>query len=241
MRVQEAVRRLGDPMAVRLLDIGAHRAALQVLGASRQLASYNKLQGTLVRGELRRRAEASGSPSADASASPASAVRPPQASLEDYATGAPPSTCACGKQPRAFRKLLSLQLEATRVRVCAARKQADTSTLPVSREALCTAVRHTLNVLSLHFKLVLQDDSLATLPPPLPLSGPIRTLPGHLLASARQQPASVWIELLFETTRMDSWCVPAPPAHACERPARRATHAHHACTGRSRARRSAAS
>jgi hypothetical protein len=52
------VRRLSDPLAVRLLDVGALQAALQTLTASRQLASYNKLQGTIIRKTLKQRASA---------------------------------------------------------------------------------------------------------------------------------------------------------------------------------------
>jgi hypothetical protein len=81
----------------------------------------------------------------------------------------------------------------------AARQQADSSPLPVAREALCGAVANVLSVLCLHMRLVLDDDGLATLPPPPPqLCQSIRTLPAHLLSSAEGQPANVWISLLFD-------------------------------------------
>lgn len=55
--MQATVRRLNDPSSVRLLDVGTLQAALQTLIASRQLASYNKLQGTIVRQALKQGSE----------------------------------------------------------------------------------------------------------------------------------------------------------------------------------------
>lgn len=94
-----------------------------------------------------------------------------------------------------------------------ARRVADSSPLPVSREALCGAVGNVLSVLCLHMRLTLDDEGLATLPPPpLQLCTTVRSLPSHLLNSAEQQPANVWISLLFDATRMDLWC--AASSHA---------------------------
>lgn len=93
----------------------------------------------------------------------------------------------------------------------AARKEADSSPLPVSRDALCGAVANVLSVLCLHMRKVLDDEGLATLPPPpLQLCNAVRTLPGHLLSSAESQPANVWIAMLFDATRMDLWCAHTP-------------------------------
>jgi hypothetical protein len=78
----------------------------------------------------------------------------------------------------------------------------------VSREALCGAVANVLSVLCQHMRLILDDESLASLPPPpSSLCKTIRTLPAHLQDSAQAQPAIVWISLLFDVTTMDLWCV----------------------------------
>lgn len=77
--VQATVRRLNDPLAVRLLDVAALQAALQTLTASRQLASYNKLQGTIVRETLKQRGQA-------------------KASQADYLTGMHEAPFCAGKQ-----------------------------------------------------------------------------------------------------------------------------------------------
>ena len=91
----------------------------------------------------------------------------------------------------------------------AARKQADSSPLPVAREALCGAVGNVLAVLCLHMRMILDDEGLSTLPPPpSQLYLAVRTLPRHLHSSAERQPANVWIAMLFDATRMDLWCVP---------------------------------
>ena len=85
---QATVRRLNDPLAVRLLDVGALQAALQTLTASRQLASYNKLQGTLVRDKLKQRA--SSSTSSKASSTPEGTQQgQAKASHADYISGTP--------------------------------------------------------------------------------------------------------------------------------------------------------
>lgn len=89
MVVQAAVRRLNDPLAVRLLDVGALQAALQTLTASRQLASYNKLQGSIVRDALKQRAAASGG-SKTSNAPDGSQQGQPKASQADYIQGRPP-------------------------------------------------------------------------------------------------------------------------------------------------------
>jgi hypothetical protein len=90
--LQATVRRLNNVMAVRLLDVGALQAALQTLVACRQLASYNKLQGTIVRNMLKQRSTTSHAPKTDEGTSEAStAAHDAQAkpSEADYLIGTP--------------------------------------------------------------------------------------------------------------------------------------------------------
>lgn len=92
MWLQAAVRRLSDPQAVRLLNVGALQAALQTLTASRQLASYNKLQGTIVRNNLKQRAASANGNGNEHSSNPKGASDSstlPQTSPADYRAGLP--------------------------------------------------------------------------------------------------------------------------------------------------------